>query len=315
MPLASMKTLLADALANGYAVSYCESWNLESLQSVLEAASELGSPVIAGFSGRFLLDHGRTRPENLKYYAGMAKAIEDSPVPVAFLLNESDSFSQICEAMDLGFNAVMIENEGLSLPEYRDLVCRVVNLAVRRNVSVEAQLGHLPMAGDPAPGEVTEAASAKAFVAETGVDALAVSVGNIHLLTRGRAPLHLDVLDAIHAVVDIPLVLHGGTGFPREYASAAIKLGVAKFNFGTVLKQAFLAGMNERLGAYAEPMNPHPFLGMGGPQDVMIAGREAMSVQVKEILMRFGSAGRAQQPGPVSQTLKIGATHDYAGSL
>src|SRR6185295_15713513 len=122
MPLSSMKALLADARNAGYVVSYCEAWNLESLQAVIEAAVELDSPVIAGFSGRFLMDPGRAKPENLKYYAGMARIIEDVPVPVAFLLNESDSVPQIQEAIDLGFNCIMVENERLSFDDYRDLV-------------------------------------------------------------------------------------------------------------------------------------------------------------------------------------------------
>ena len=264
MPLASMKALLADALKGGYAVSYCEAWNLESLQSVLEAATELESPVIAGFSGRFLIDPGRTQREKLKYYAGMARAIEDVPVPVGLLLNESDCFSQICEAIDIGFNAVMVENERLSLDEYRDLVCRVVNLAARRSVSVEAQVGELPSGQESGKGVITNPEVARKFVKDTGVDALGVSVGNVHMLTNGEASIDLETLDSIHAAVGLPLVLHGGTGFPRELVGAVIERGVAKFNFGTVLKQSFLAAIRDRLAYYAEPLNPHPFLGMGG---------------------------------------------------
>lgn len=294
MPLASMKALLADALKGSYAVTYCEAWNLESLQSVLEAAAQLDSPIIAGFSGRFLDDPGRARPEKLKYYAGMARAIEDVPVPTALLLNESQSFAQICEAIDLGFNAVMVENEGLALDRYQDLVCRVVDVASSRDVAVEAQVGHLSSGHEPGAGEMTDPEIAEKFVAETRVDALAVSVGNVHILTDGTAALDLKVLDRIHAAVPLPLVLHGGTGFPRELAKAVIQRGVAKFNFGTVLKQAFLAAMREKLGAYTVPMNPHPYLGMGGSRDVMVAGREAMTAQVKEILSHFGSAGKAR---------------------
>jgi ketose-bisphosphate aldolase len=294
MPLASMKALLADALKGGYAVSYCEAWNLESLQSTLEAAAELESPVIAGFSGRFLRDAGRTQREKLKYYAGMARAIEDVPVPVALLLNESDCFSQIDEAIDIGFNAVMVENEGLSMDEYRDLVCRVVSLAARRSVSVEAQVGELPSGQKSGKGDITNPEVARNFVGDTGVDALGVSVGNVHMVTNGAASIDLEVLDSIHAAVALPLVLHGGTGFPREHVGAAIERGVAKFNFGTVLKQSFLAAMKERLADYAEPMNPHPFLGMGRPQDVMVAGRQAMAAKVKDILVCFRSAGKAQ---------------------
>jgi ketose-bisphosphate aldolase len=298
MPLTSMKPLLGDAAGGGYAVSYCESWNLESFQAVLDAAAELDSPTIAGFSGRFLRDSGRSKAEELRYYAGMGRAIEACPVPVAFLLNESDSYDQMIEAMELGFNAVMVENEGLSLDEYTALVCRVADAARRRGVSVEAQLGHLPSGHDQAPGEITDPEAARAFVEKTGVDALAVAVGNVHILTDGTAAPDLSALERIHAATDTPLVLHGGTGFPRSTAGDAIRLGVAKFNFGTVLKQAFLDAVRDGLSQYARPMNPHPFLGMGGPRDIMTAGRQAVTDEVKKILVGFGSAGKAARRTP-----------------
>ena len=292
-----MRALLSDALEGGYAVSYCEAWNLESFQAVMQAAAELSAPVIAGFSGCFLRNGKRRRPESLSYYAGMGLALQDSPVPVSFLLNESDSFDQIQEAIDLGFNAVMVDNENLPFEEYRRLVREVVDLAHAKDVHVEAQVGRLPHGTDANHGdaEVTDARLAREFVQDTGVDALAVSIGNVHILTRGNATLDLDGLERIRDAVAVPLVLHGGTGLPRESLREAIRLGVAKLNFGTVFKQAFLAALREKLAAYQEPMNPHPFLGMGGPEDILVAGREAMAAQVKEILLRTGAAGKAKR--------------------
>jgi fructose/tagatose bisphosphate aldolase len=292
-----MNALLAEARLGRYAVSYCESWNLESLQGVLEAAVQLESPIIAGFSGRFLRDPGREKSEDLRFYAGLRRAMEDCPVPVAFLLNESDCFEQMREAIDLGFNALMVENEGLSLDRYTELVCRVISMAHPQGVAVEAQVGHLPNGHDSNGAEITDPEVARAFVRTTGVDALGVSVGNVHILTDGTAAPNLNALARIHAAVDVPLVMHGGTGFPRQCAGDVIRLGVAKFNFGTVLKQAFLAAMKDGIESYAEPMNPHPFLGMGGSKDVMMAGRAAMAEQVKQILVSFGSAGKACQAG------------------
>lgn len=301
MPLVPMKTLLAEACMGGYAVSYCESWNLESLQAVLDTAVELNSPVIAGFSGRFLMDPSRTKPEELRYYAGMARIIEALPIPVAFLLNESDSLPQIQMAIDLGFNSVMVENARLSHDAYRDLVCRVVALGARRGVSVEAQVGNLPCgAGENGLGETTDPEIARTFLRDTGVDALGVAVGNVHILTQGVASMDLVALDRIHAEVDVPLVLHGGTSIPRASMHALIRRGVAKFNFGTVLKQAFLRALRDRVGAYAEPMNPHPFLGLGGPEDVLMAGRQAMASEVRKILACLGSPGRASEPTPLT---------------
>jgi ketose-bisphosphate aldolase len=294
MPLVSMVQLLADARRDGYAVCYCESWNLESLQAVLEAAEEVQSPIIAGFNGGFLMHPSRRRPENLAFYAGMGLAVRQSSVPVAFLLNETDGLSQIEQGMDLGFNAVMVESAHLGLDEYRQMVKKVVGLAHARNVSVEAQIGHLPdgWAGSSDKGQITDPDLAMAFVEETGIDALSVSIGNVHVLTKGKACVNLRVLRTIQAQVKIPLVVHGGTGFPPEYAGEVIALGVAKFNFGTVLKQAYLDAIRKKLADYKEPMNPHTFLGMGGEQDILVGGREAVKDKVKELIHIYGFAGR-----------------------
>src|SRR5204862_4810991 len=241
MPLVSMAQLLGDAARDGYAVCYCESWNLESLQAILQAAEEMRSPVIVGFNGGFLTHHSRPYPEDLAYYAGMGLAVRESTVPAAFLLNETDSISQIEKGIELGFNAVMVDSPGLEPDEYQRLVKKVVGLAHAKNVVVEAQVGHLPNGPDGSHGigEMTDPDLARAFVEETGVDALGVSIGNVHILTQGKASIDMSSLQRIQAEVAIPLVIHGGTGFPSEQAGMAISLGVAKFNFGTNLKQAY----------------------------------------------------------------------------
>ncbi len=296
-----MNELLAGAQAGGYAICYCESWNLESLQAVIEAAEELRSPVVAGFNGGFLMHSQRSRPERLVYYGCLAAAVRASSAPIAFLLNESDDLAQIQEGMGAGFNSVMVENDHLGPKEYRLLVKEVVAMAHAGLVSVEAQVGHLPNGWDirNGGGEVTDSKRARAFVQETGIDALGVSIGNVHILTRGKAEINLDSLNRIHDAVDIPLVIHGGTGFPAEHAGQAIALGVAKFNFGTNLKQAYLAALRAALGAYGEPMNPHHFLGMGGEKDIMVAGRNAVKQKVKELILAYGYAGR---PRPMAVT-------------
>jgi len=289
-----MSKLLADAKRGGYAVCYCESWNLESFQAVVEAAEEERSPIIAGFNGGFLMHAGRKRPENLAFYAGLGLSLAKARVPAALLFNESASLAQIEEAIDLGFNAVMVENEGFELDDYRHLVRQVVAKAHRNGVSVEAQVGHLATASSKGHAERTTPEGAKAFVEETEIDALGVAVGNVHILTEGNSPLNLQVLTEIGKAVSVPLVLHGGTGIPLEDAGPAIRLGVAKVNFGTGLKQAYLAALREKLARYREPMSPHPFMGMGGQDDILVAGREAVKLKCQELMRAFGSAGRAE---------------------
>jgi len=294
MPLVSMSKLLADAQRGGYAVCYCEAWSLESFQAVVEAAAEERSPIITGFNGGFLMHPGRKHAENLTFYAALGSSLAKARVPAALLFNESASLTQIEEAIDLGFNAVMVENEGFEPDDYRRLVRQVVARAHRSGVSVEAQVGHLADASANGHAEPTTPEAARVFVEDTGIDALGVAVGNVHILTTGNAPLDLAALAQIGRVVSVPLVLHGGTGIPLADAAQCVRLGVAKVNFGTGLKQAYLAALREKLAKYHEPMSPHPFMGMGGEDDILVAGREAVKLKCQELLQAYGSAGKAE---------------------
>ncbi len=296
MSLVPMRQLLLEAQRAGYAVCYCEAWNLESFQAGVEAAEEAEAPIITGFNGGFLAQAGRRRPERLEYYAGLGLSLKDSSVPEAFLLNETDDFNQIERGIELGFNAVMVENERMEMKEYRALVKKVVQLAHRSGVFVEAAVGHLADAANQTEAKPTDPAAARDFVEETGIDALAVAVGNVHILTQGKAPIDLKRLEEIHAQVKIPLVLHGGTGIPLGEFANYVRAGVAKINFGTALKQEYLAAVREKLRAYQEPMSPHPFIGMGGPEDILVAGREAVKAKVKELITQCGAAGKAGSP-------------------
>ncbi|HUY13790.1 MAG TPA: class II fructose-bisphosphate aldolase [Terriglobia bacterium] len=293
MAIASMKELLIRAQRESYAVCYCEAWNLESFQAVIEAAEEAESPIIAGFNGGFLMHEEREKAENLAYYSGMRMALQESSVPIVFLLNESDDYPQIARAIELGFNAVMVENEHLSMEHYLPLVSKVVRHAHEAGVSVEAAVGRLADGAGHVKAERTDPILARQFVEETGIDALGVAVGNVHILTRGEATIDLEVLESIHHHVPVPLVLHGGTGIQLRDVRNYINRGVAKINFGTVLKQAYLAAAKQALTDYREPMSPHPFIGIGGKHDVLMAGRKAIKEKVKELLVQCGSAGKA----------------------
>ena len=292
---------MAQATSQRYALCYCESWNLESFQAVVQAAEEMCSPIVAGFNGGFLRHASRPKSERLSYYSGLRTALQQSSAPIAFLLNETDDLEQIQEGIELGFNAVMVESGFLGPDEYRQLVKKVVGLAHAKGVSVEAQVGRLRHGCETghSSGRATDPRLARELVQETGIDALGVSIGNVHILTQGKADIDLDCLARIHEQVDVPLVIHGGTGFPAEFAQKVIDLGVAKFNFGTNLKQIYLATVRERLTQYTEPMNPHPFLGMGGREDIFMAARDAVKQKVKELIQTYTHLHRpARYPDP-----------------
>ncbi len=297
MPLEPVARLMDDCTAGGYAIGYFESWNLESLQGVLDAAEQTRSPIIVGFNGEFLSHPDRLAAERLTVYGALGvAAAEASSVPVALIFNECPRDDWVLAAIEAGFNLVMPADPTCPYGEYAQRVRAVVAAAHARNVAVEAELGELPcgpLSESHHAGQPTDPELAARLVHETGVDLLAVSVGNVHIRLDGQGDLDLDQLAAIRARVPIPLVLHGGTGIAPSSLQAAIRLGVAKVNYGTGLKQRYLAALRQRLESRTLPCNPHAVLGMGGPDDLLVAGRNAVREAVLERLETLGCCGRA----------------------
>jgi ketose-bisphosphate aldolase len=301
MPLVSLPDLLNHALREGYGVGYFEAWDSYSLEAVLEAAEEEGSPVILGFGGMMAdtewLDDG-----GVELLGAMGRVVaQRARVPVSLLLNEAQSFDQAVRGMEAGFNAVMLDTSAWEWEEAVEAVARLARLAHARGVAVEAEVGRLPDATadgiDASCAQRTDQAEAAAFLAATGVDCLAVAVGNVHLLTDQHAPVDLALLEAIHEQVSVPLVLHGGTGLPPDCIPAAIACGVAKFNVGTILKQRFLQGLQESVARGASigsaGVSVHDLLGSHKEADLLVRAKAAMKAAVCERIRLYGGSGRA----------------------
>ena len=287
MPLAPLTTLLADARAHGYALGYFEAWDGYSLEAVVDAAEAERAPVIIG-AGCLLGHQPWFDGGGIELLGALGGEVaRRARVPVALLLNETHTLEQSLRGLDAGFNAVMMHTGDVGA------VAELAAAAHARGAAVEGELGDLPDAAHGTPGTLTDPAEADAFVAATGVDCLAVSVGNVHLLAHGSAEIDLDLLRAVHERVPVPLVIHGGTGFPPDAVAPAIAAGVAKFNVGTVLRSAFLRGLT---GAAAElPAEPdvHAAVGSHGPADVLEAGKAAMAEAVRNLIRQYGASGRA----------------------
>lgn len=296
MPLVPIPQLVQAARAGGYALGYFESWNLESLQGLVDAAEQTRSPIIAGFNGDFLCRATRRAPERLSWYAEMGRAAAASTsVPCGLIFNECPNDVWVGRAVAAGFNLVMLADPEAPLEDYTRRVREIVAHAHRHGAAVEAELGELPC-GLPGTaqhrGDLTEPGVAAEFVRATGVDLLAVSVGNVHILTKGEREIDLGALARLHrAIPEVPLVLHGGTGIGREDIRQAIRLGVVKVNYGTCLKQRYLTAVRRALGV--EEANPHELLGIGGERDVMVAGRLAVRDAVVERIELLGGCGKA----------------------
>lgn len=296
MSLRPAKELLEEALANGYAVGYFESWNLESLQGVIDAAEMTRSPIIIGFNGEFLSHGARLAGERLAWYGALGRAAaESASVPCALIFNECAQDAWIRQAVDAGFSQVMLDDPAASRADYMRRLKELAAYAHAHGVAIEAEAGQLPSGVDWGDGEagssLTDPDMAARIVEEAGIDILAVSVGNIHVLLDGRQGLDLDRLAAIHAQVGIPLDLHGGTGIEADDLKEAIGLGVAKVCYGTYVKQRYLAALRGVLAD--DEINPHLVLGYGGKEDVMVAGRLAVRDAVLERIELLGCCRRA----------------------
>jgi len=294
MPLTDVVEMTQQAGREGYAIGYFESWNLESLQGVIDAAEQAQSPIIIGFNGEFLTRPKRLAPERISLYGALGRAAaESASVPCGLIFNECPLDEYVKLAADSGFNLVMPADAEAPYEDYRRRVTELAVYAHERGVAVQAEIGELPH-GDTGEvsddGSLTDPDVAAEFVAATGIDLLAVSVGNVHVLIRGQQGLDLDRLRAIRQRVDVPLVLHGGTGISPESLKQAVAAGVGIVAYGTYLRQAYLAATRRALSNDVD--NPNELLGMGGPDDVMMAGRLAVRDAVLE---RIGLLGCCQK--------------------
>jgi ketose-bisphosphate aldolase len=296
MPLRPINELIRHARQHRYAIGYFESWNLESLQGVLDAAETTRSPIIIGFNGEFLSRPERKAFERLQMYAELGKAgAACASVPCGLIFNECANDEWIRNAVVAGFNLVMPADAAASYEDYSRWVAALTTFAHCHDVAVEAEIGHLPFGTSTEPenwSHLTDPELANRFVRDTGADLLAVSVGNVHVMIKGERDLDLERLSRICRDVAAPLVLHGGTGISASSLRQAIELGVAKVNYGTYLKQRYLQAMHRTMAVDVE--DPHEFLGIGGEHDLMIAGRFAVRDAVLERIETLGCCGKAE---------------------
>ena len=290
MPLEQIGRLMGAAQRGEYAVGYFESWSLESLQGVLDAAEQTRSPIIIGFNGEFLSQRAGATKEDLALYSAMGvAAAAQAKVPCGFIFNECSDDTWVESAITAGFNLVMPADPEASLENYTSRVARITAMAHSNGVAVEAEIDELPCGGHS--GAASNPDVAANFVKVTGVDLLAVSVGNEHIKLEGRAPLDLDRLEAIRRKLDIPLVLHGGSGIEDGSLKKAIRLGIRKVNYGTYMKQRYLKAI--RAGLANGEQNPHALLGGGSETDTMVVGRNIVRDAVLERIELLGCCGKA----------------------
>ena len=299
MALVSMKRLMNHALLNKYAVGYFEAWNMDSILAVVDAAEKTNSPVIIGFGGQFIGSKKRTIKENIYHYGSLGKSIaENTKVPVALLLNEAHEIPLLINGLKAGFNAIMYEDHNIPLNEFIEINKYLVRTAHYCGADVEAEIGELPSADIATDtlsrGTKTDPDEAAYFVEVTGIDALAVSVGNVHLLENKKSDLDFDLITALRKKIKVPLVLHGGTGISHENLKEAIRLGMCKVNIGTVMKRAYLNSIKAYFDEHeVDKLDPHDVIGRGGKEDILSVARESITEEVVKFIKIFGCENKA----------------------
>ena len=245
MAFVSMKEMLKTAKENGYAVGQ---FNLNTLlwaRPVLEAAEELKAPVIVASSERLVdyLGGFRIIASTVKMF------IEELgiTVPVALHLDHGIEVERCKAAIDAGYSSVMIDGSHYSIEENIRMTKEVVEYAQPHGVSVEAEVGTVGGTEDGLTGGIQYADPeyCERIVEETGIDALAAALGSVHGPYQGEPKLGFAEMKEISELIDIPLVLHGGTGIPREQIRKAIHYGHAKINVNTEAAQAWTQTVRE----------------------------------------------------------------------
>ncbi|MER5339199.1 class II fructose-bisphosphate aldolase [Streptomyces mirabilis] len=278
MPLAATGDLVTAAAGARTAVAAFNIITLEHVEAVIAGAESVAAPVVLQVSENAVkFRYGRLLP----LARAAAAAAERASVPVALHLDHVQSDDLLRQASAAGFSSVMYDAARLPYEENLAATRAAADWAHAQGLWIEAELGAVGgKNGEPpldahAPGARTDPAEARAFVADSGVDALAVAIGSSHAMTTRTAALDHDRLKRLAAALGVPLVLHGSSGVPDDELAAAVAGGIAKVNVGTALNIAMTGAIREFLAAHPEAVDSRKYLSVG---------REAMAGTVGRLI-------------------------------
>lgn len=260
MTAATLSEILGRAVAEKRAVAGLVVLGWEDARAYVEAAEETGIPVILQ-AGPACRRHTPT-PILGKMFRTLADC---ASVPVVCHIDHATTLEECREGIEAGFTSVMIDGSKLPLDDNVALSARVVEAAHRTGVSVEGEVGVVGYVGGTA-SLVTEPEDAARLERECGLDALAVSVGNVHLAEQKASEIDFEALVAIKARTSVPLVLHGGSGIPvptRQRLARSHR--VAKFNIGTELRMGFGSALRAYLAAHPRSFDRNEILSATAP--------------------------------------------------
>lgn len=280
--LSSTQELLETARRNSYAIGAFNVYNLEGVKAVIDAAEDNNSPTML-----------QLHPSALKYggaplVALCLQAAKDAHVPIAVHLDHSTSAKDIQTALDVGMNSIMADGSHLPYTENMAFTREMTQLAHAKGAIVEAEIGRISGTEDgltiaEKEAKMTDPDQAVEFVKATQVNALAVTIGNVHGEYKSKPRLDFSRLKRIRQQVSIPLVLHGASGLPESMISQSIHLGVCKFNVNTEVRQAYIQALQEGI------CRDKP----GDLLESMSSAIAAMKVVITDKLHLFGSVNKA----------------------
>jgi len=281
--LATAKEVLADAQARQYAVPAFDCVEDVMVRAVLETAEAHAAPVFIMALEPDIEGNGWV------YFSGLVKMVADHhKIPIVLHLDHADRLEAIGRAVDLGFTSVMIDGSSLPFEENVRITRAAVDVARPRGVSVEGELGHVGGMDLEATGHrenvLTEPDEVIRFVEQTGVDALAVSIGTAHGVYRSLPTLNIERLKELREASPVPLVMHGGSGTPPEQIREAVRGGISKLNVYADCRQAMARGLKR---AHESLRRPDPL-----PGEVFGPIREEIAGVVKEKIELLFAANR-----------------------
>lgn len=272
MPLTPTDVITGSAYSRGSGVGAFNVVQIEHAEAIVAGAERAGLPVVLQISENTARYHGALAPIGLASLA-LARAAR---VAVAVHLDHAESPELVHEAVELGFTSVMFDAS--TLPYERNVAAtrEITEHCHRAGVRVEAELGEVGgKDGAHAPGVRTDPDEARAFVAATGVDALAVAVGSSHAMLSRDAVLDFALIERLRAAVDVPLVLHGSSGVGDTDLAKAVAAGMTKVNISTHLNKLFTRTVREQLAASPDVADPRKYLG---------PARQAVASEVARLL-------------------------------
>ncbi|UUZ91565.1 class II fructose-bisphosphate aldolase [Paenibacillus sp. P25] len=249
--IASTKEILEATRQGSYAVAAFNAYNQETVRAAVRAAENQSQPVIIALGERYF---GTVDVEG---FVAMVHAIAaKASVPVALHLDHAYEKESIACAIAGGFSSVMYDGSKLSFEDNIRHTQEIVEMAHAAGVSVEAEIGSLARGAfsdeEEGDGTFTSPADARRFVAETGVDFLAAAIGTVHGMYSGEPNINLRLLEQIREAVDVPLVLHGGSGTPDAIILQTIRRGICKINVNTEISLAAAAFLKEYVSAHPD---------------------------------------------------------------